>query len=273
MNLFTVDQEKCTSCSACVAECPINIITMKPDAIPEPAPHAEELCINCGHCVSVCANAALSLERMPVTECPPINKEWLLNPDQAEHCLRSRRSIRTYKTQPVDKNTIQKLIEIARYAPSGHNSQPLSWRVIHDSAEVKRYSGLIIDWMKSVIAKSPNEAKMMNFDRHVDRYNHGVDSVLRDAPHIVICHAHMANPFAPSAATLALGYMELAALPLGLGACWAGFINFALPNWPPLVKALELPEGHVYLGSLMVGYPKYKYHRLPKRNTPVISWR
>ena len=37
-------------------------------------------------------------------------------------------------------------------------------------------------------------------------------------------------------------------------------------------EALGLPEGHPYHYPMMVGYPKTKYFRLPRRKTPRITW-
>lgn len=273
MDFFTIDQEKCTKCSACVDECPTKIIVIRPDEFPSPEDSLTELCINCGHCVSVCPHGALSLKRIPVTACPPIRPEWSVTAEQAEQFLKSRRSIRTYKKKPVDKRDIEKLLDIARYAPSGHNSQPLMWKVIYDSDEVKRFGALTIDWMKNVIEQRPNEAKLMRFDMIVAAWDREIDRVFRGAPHVVMCHAHQVNHFGPNAATIALAYMELAAFSLGLGACWAGYFHMASTSWPPLIEALGLPRGHVSLGSMVVGYPKYKYHRLPQRNKAVVTWK
>jgi hypothetical protein len=38
-------------------------------------------------------------------------------------------------------------------------------------------------------------------------------------------------------------------------------------------KELGFPEGNVNFGSMMVGYPKFKYQRLPLRNDAEIMWR
>ena len=59
----------------------------------------------------------------------------------------------------------------------------------------------------------------------------------------------------------------------GLGACWAGYFNAAATSWLPLQSALALPENHASYGAMMVGYPKFAYHRLPVRNEADISWR
>lgn len=273
MTLFAIDQEKCTKCSACVEECPTKIVAIKPGEFPFPIASITELCINCGHCVAVCPYGALSLKRMSVDRCPPIRREWVLGPEEAEQFLRSRRSIRTYKKEPVEKAVIEKLVEVARYAPTGHNSQPLRWKVFYHGAELKRLGELTIDWMKYMIEKRPEEAKLRHFDLVVAQWNRQVDLVFRSAPHLVVCHAQQANPFAATAAVIALSYMELAAPSLSLGACWAGYFQMASTGWSPLAEALELPPGHLSLGSLIIGYPKYKYHRLPQRNKPVISWK
>ena len=99
------------------------------------------------------------------------------------------------------------------------------------------------------------------------------DTVNRGAPHLVFTHAPEGNPVASSASTIALAYLELAAPSLGLGACWAGYTQAAAGQWPPLKEALGLPEGHVGTGAMMVGQPRYRYHRLPARREPSVTWR
>jgi hypothetical protein len=53
----------------------------------------------------------------------------------------------------------------------------------------------------------------------------------------------------------------------------AGYFNAAAIFWPPLQQELGFPEGNVSFGSMMVGYPKFKYQRLPLRNAAEIMWR
>jgi nitroreductase len=80
-------------------------------------------------------------------------------------------------------------------------------------------------------------------------------------------------PSAQPACIIALTYLELAATAHGLGACWAGYFNAAATVYPPMMEALALPKDHQSFGTLMVGYPKYHYQRLPLRKEPKISWR
>jgi nitroreductase/NAD-dependent dihydropyrimidine dehydrogenase PreA subunit len=269
-----VDERKCRLDGHCVAVCPVGIIEIKEGKrVPTPVEGSDALCINCGHCVAVCPEGAMSLDTMAPDDCPDIQREWLLSPEQAEHFLRTRRSTRVYREKPVEKELLSRLISIARYAPSGHNMQPVQWFVVHDTGELKRLTAMVVDWMRNVLEGNPQAGKAMLLDRIVDFWDRGSDTVSRGAPHLVFTHAPEGNPVAPSASTIALAYLELAAPSLGLGACWAGYTQAAAGQWPPLKEALGLPEGHVSTGAMMVGQPRYRYHRLPTRREPSVTWR
>jgi nitroreductase len=205
--------------------------------------------------------------------CPPVQKELLLSPAQVEHALRSRRSIRTYRKKPVERETITKLIDIARYAPSGHNSQPVRWHIIYDREVVSELAGHVADWMRSLLKEQYEFAVSLHMDRVVAGWDAGMDPICRNAPHVIVTHAPKDDRAAPAACTIALSYLDLAAPSFGLGACWAGYFNAAATMWSPMQEALGLPKGDTCFGSMMIGYPKYAYHRLPLRNEPHITWR
>jgi nitroreductase/NAD-dependent dihydropyrimidine dehydrogenase PreA subunit len=271
MGLFSVNKDLCNGDGICAAECPIKIIQMK-ENLPQPVHNAEAMCINCGHCVAVCPKAALSLKTLSPEQCLPVNKEWMLSPEQAEHFLRSRRSIRNYKNKAVDKTILEQLIHVASFAPSGHNAQPVRWQVIYEREEVKRLSGMVIDWMGYMLKEHTGIAKKMHFDLVTAGWTFGMDTVSRGAPHLILANGDKNDLSTPSACTIAMTYLELAAQPLGLGSCWNGFFNAAAISWPPLQKALGLEQNQGNFGAMMVGYPVYKYHRMPLRNAPQIKW-
>jgi len=271
MALFSIDGDKCKRDGICVDECPVRIIRIG-EGVPYPTAGADMLCIDCGHCVTVCPHGAFSHRSMKPEDCPPVRKDSLLTKDQTEHFLRSRRSIRTFKEKPVDKETLTELIRIARYAPSGHNAQPLEWTVLSGRDTIRNCTAHVIDWMKYMIKEHPPVAKALHLSNVVEAWNQGIDTICRDAPHVIIVHADKNNIMGQGAAPVALEYCELAAHPAGLGACWAGYFQSAAAYWLPMPKALGLPENHVCHGALLVGHPKYAYHRLPLRREPVIHW-
>ncbi len=273
MSPILVDKEKCARDGICSAECPMALIQIQEDKYPAPSPLADQLCIRCGHCVAVCPHGAMSLDTMPADSCPPVREEWDLSADQAEHFLRSRRSIRVYKDKPVEREKLEKMIDAARHAPTGHNFQPVHWLVINNKDEVHKLAEMTIDWMKSVLKVDKEMGKAMHMDMITLAWRFGHDVVLRSAPSLIVVHGHEADLTAEKSCVIAMTYLELMARPVGLGACWAGFFEAAAQFWAPLSEALSLPAGHKCFGAMMAGYPRFRYHRLPLRREARITWR
>jgi nitroreductase/NAD-dependent dihydropyrimidine dehydrogenase PreA subunit len=273
MKLFDIDQQTCNRDGICAAVCPALIIDYPKRGYPAPVIGAEQACIRCGHCVAVCPTGSLSHRDMPAAHCPPVREDFQLSPEQCEHFLRSRRSIRTYKNKPVPRNLATRLIEIARHAPSGRNSQDARWLVLGSRDELHALASIVADWMRWTIASQLDAARSMVLDKALRRWELGTDIIFRDAPMLIVAHAHKDNPRAPTSCTIALTYLELAATSLGLGCCWAGYFRAAAMAYRPMIDALKLPEGHRCFGAVMVGYPRFRYHRLPLRNAPEITWR
>lgn len=48
--------------------------------------------------------------------------------------IKSRRSVRSYKTDPVSEDKLVKILDAARLAPSGKNGQPWRFLVVRDQA-------------------------------------------------------------------------------------------------------------------------------------------
>lgn len=273
MRVLTIDESKCNRDSVCVQECPMGIIEIKEkDAFPSLVEKSRELCIDCGHCVAVCPNGALSHSEIRIENCPLIRKELEISHEQAFQFLRSRRSIRVFKDQPVEQEKIQRLINIARYAPTAANAQLLEWNVYTDNDTIFRFAELTVDWMREQI-KIPGNAFVSFHIQFLKAWDAGYECVFRGAPVVLI-------PSAPSISnndlvdlSIALSYLELAAPTLGLGATWAGLMQAALINSEALQKLVDLPKDHSRHYPMMIGYPKFKYHRLIERKTPIVHWK
>lgn len=273
MPFMTVDPETCRKDGICVAVCPMALLEAGEDGMPQAIPEADELCVRCGHCVAACPSGSLSLQTMPVAQCLPVQPSLRLSEEQCEQFLRARRSIRVYKQKIVPQEELKRLIEIARYAPSGHNSQGAQWLVLSGRDQLQQLASLVIEWMRWLTANMPELAQALHMARTIERWEQGSDVIFRGAPAVIVAHAPKDDRMAPSTCTIALTYLELAATSMGLGGCWAGYFNVAAASFPPLIKALALPEGHQSYGAMMVGYPQYRYWRLPERKTPEITWR
>jgi nitroreductase/NAD-dependent dihydropyrimidine dehydrogenase PreA subunit len=270
---ITVDSEKCNKDGICVTACPTKVIQLNStEEVPTPIPEFEEFCLACGHCIAVCPAGAFSLNWLRSEACPPISKELVLSRDQAEQFLRSRRSIRNFKDRPVEREKLQNLLKIACFAPSAKNNQPWHWAVVEKIADVRRMAAMVIDWMRMVIRKHPEQAELRGLPRVVAAWDAGEERICRGAPHVIVGHCDRNYGFGAEDTALALSYLELFAPTLGLGSCWGGYFYSAVNVHPPLFEALGLPAGHKAFGAVMVGYPKLRYQRLPLRREPKVKW-
>jgi len=242
------------------------------ERVPEFVPGGGEECINCGHCFAFCPKGSIKLSTMEVKDSLRLDYAKLPNPEQLELLLKGRRSIRRYKDEPVSKETIEKLLDIARYAPSGINRQPVSWIVIMGKDKVHALGALIVEWIEELLAAKNQMAISFRFERLLKAWKNKEDLICRDAPCLVIAYGIKDDALAGQSCIIAGTYLELAAFGLGLGACWAGYVNMAIGMSEKVRKFTGL-SSHAAAGAvMMIGNPKYRYSRIPARNPAKITW-
>ena len=272
MDLIQIDRERCRKDGICAEVCPLGIIGFDRAEGPHARTALESLCIGCGHCVSACPHGALDNRLNPLAAQVPLDGRSGPDSRSAEIFMRSRRSIRRYRNEPVARETVLRILDIARYAPSGHNSQGLSYLVIEGREALDRICELVADWMREMIRTQPELARRLHMDGVVKAHEKGDDRILRGAPQIVAAYAPVDLKPAQGTSYLALEYVELYAPTFGVGTCWAGYTYACAQMYPPLPRFLGIPDGYVVTGILMLGYPRYGYHRLPERNPLDVSW-
>jgi len=182
-NLFSIDREKCKQDGICVSACATRVIEMGPDGFPRSTEDAAEFCINCGHCMSVCPQEALSLKAMNLESGAAIDGALIPARNQLEQWIRMRRSIRVFKEDPVPREMLEKLIQAARYAPTGGNLQPVMWQVFENTADVRKIAGLVIDhWQEMVDGPAETTFPIERMQRWIRFWQQGYDPVFRHAP-------------------------------------------------------------------------------------------
>lgn len=273
MALIRVDLEKCDRDGLCARVCPVGILAVDPREGPTVRRGAAQFCIGCGHCVAVCPHGALDNVRAPLAAQSPLPRFPVLDPETALLFLRSRRSIRCYRRESVPQELLEKLLQAARYAPSGHNSQGLTFTVVLTRDLMDAVRDGVVAWMRELIAVGSPLAAQWHMEGIVRAHDKGEDRILRNAPHLVVASAPHTHRAARVTTFLALEYMELYATALELGTCWAGYVNAFAMERPDLARLLELPDDHTVMGCLMVGSPDVRYVRLPERNPLAVRWR
>ena len=271
MSLISFDTEKCTACGICSMICPVSIIMPGGEGLPSLPPEYEAFCSRCGHCEAACPTNAITADYQAFLPEDDTADTGQINPEVLTKYVQSRRSIRVFKDQPVEKEKIADIFEAVRFAPSGMNAQPVKWLVVTDAAEIKKFAGLTIDWMREMAEKGTDHPLKSAFPILVALADAGLDPICRNAPGLV--YAYSENAFGFTDSIIALTTFDLVAPSFGLGTCWAGLLHIGASEYQPLKEALGVPKGYVLQYSMLLGYPKYKYRKIPGRNKADIIWK
>jgi nitroreductase len=179
--------------------------------------------------------------------------------------IKKRRSIRSFKTDPVPDEYVHRIIEAARYAPSGANSQPWEFIVLKDQ-EIK-------DRIVGIVSELGECSRKVELTREKDLRFSALTGPVREpgyknAPvYIILCGDPRTKEAYPLLTTLTRGdshftsslasaflYMALAATTLGLGTQWVSATGNPLVK-PLLKELLEIHQKLDIYDMLVVGYP------------------
>jgi nitroreductase len=147
----------------------------------------------------------------------------------AINAIMTRRSVRAFKTDPIDEATIKQLVSAGMAAPSARNRRPYHFVTITEAATRQALKD------KSMFGKMLVQAPLA----------------------IAVCGDKMAQPvhdFLLEDCSAATENILLAAHALGLGAVWIGV--FALTGWAKFIsKTLDLPAHVVPVSLIAIGIP------------------
>jgi nitroreductase/NAD-dependent dihydropyrimidine dehydrogenase PreA subunit len=266
----TFNSDICSKCGNCALNCPMGLIEM----VDYPQiPGSEAFCNQCGHCEAICPGGAIKLDSLSIGEVEDDKGEMNISPEQMGFHMKFRRSIRNYDSKPVENKKLEEIFDIVRYAPSAGNGQPLEWIIFTKPKQIKEIAGNAVEWMREMSKQDSPLNDMIPFASMVKAWDNGMDPILRDAPCLVVAHAHEDNAMAYTDGVIALTHLDLALPSFGMGGCWAGLLNIAYNQHPPLKEMLGIPPENVMIYPFMVGYPEYKYQRIPGRNEVQVTWK
>lgn len=261
---FTVDETRCVQCAECVADCPVSIIDMGGEnGLPRIPEHKESHCIRCQHCLAVCPTAALSILGQDPDLCMPVMPPA---PEALENLIKSRRSVRRFSPEAVDQVTLNRLMDVTAYAPTGKNQRQVRFTLVDDPEVMEQIRVRTMEGIRKAAMEDTLPDGMEFFAKFLDPYEQGRDIIYRQAPHMLIASAPQdaaapeADPF------IALSYFEVMAQSLGLGTLWCGFARWALQSVvPTLGRALGIPAEHRSMYAMMFGHPAVRYARTVQR--------
>jgi nitroreductase len=256
----------------------------------------EEGCIACGQCVAICPQSAISHSEFPSTTIRPIQFEQMPTSEQVMTLLKTRRSIRAFRDKPLTNETIESIIDGARFAPSGHNSQSTEFLIVQNKDVLKQVSTTVIEYLKFEIRRFGNPLfrtfalladrelaesglhEIPWFKQLIRLFESGEDPILNDAPALLAFHAPRTIGFADVNAQLALQNASLVAHSLGIGHFYTGWVLSPCRaprarSWNRRIPSLiGIPPGNTLHGTLALGYPIPRFKNMIERNPPQIRW-
>lgn len=275
---ISVNPATCIRCGGCQDVCPAHVFSLSDMGV---TTQYEEHCIDCGHCIAVCPTDSVRHSGLDVDAFIPIDKDKEIPEDLVYQFLRGRRSCRTYSKKVPSREMLEKLVDAARFAPTGHNYQNVSLMVITDAGMIKKLSGLVAVFfggLAAMMEENPDafDEKLLGFQHGFkmahEFYTEGKDRVFRGAPVVILTSGEKSEASAAHNCHNALFHIVLMAHALGLGSCINGYFPGAAPHVPEIGEILALPEGHELFGCVTVGYPTREYKKLPARNAADVTW-
>jgi len=145
--------------------------------------------------------------------------------------IRTRRSVRSYKPDPIPDEVLMRVLDAARIAPSGSNRQPWRFIIVKDEELKKRLAEACSG--QHFIAEAPVIIVACGRNIHYNRGGYMGDmSMLVDV-------------------SIAFTHLILAARAEGLGTCWIGSFDNE-----EVKRILNIPEDVNVVAITPLGYPK-----------------
>lgn len=151
--------------------------------------------------------------------------------------IKKRRSIRKYKDAPVAKDTIDAILEAAKYAPTARNAQELEYKVITNKNLMARISSGI----SLALRKQNSIAK--------DRAD-----FFFGAPLLIIIAGPKDNKWVCHDASLAAENIMLYAASINLGTCFIGMVR-RIESDMAIMNELHIADNMMIGAAVICGYP------------------
>lgn len=272
--MVIVNKEKCIGCRQCegichthsikVTECGVSIDNL--------------LCSTCTQCIVICPVQALSWDNI---ESKKINADILPKPEQIKEFLKARRSIRKFKDKPIERNILEDIAIMSKYAPT--NNYNIDVIIVDDQSLINELETecikfiqraynvfykhkIIFNFMKK-ITPAMNSTDKIKMERTLKRGN-----VFQGAPVLMILAADKRISHTELSSQYALYNMALYAQSLGIGSCISGAGKSILSRSKKAKKLLNLPKHKYIQAILFLGYSNINFRNKVEGIKPKIRF-
>jgi len=214
------------------------------------------------------------------------------NYTETEKVILNRRSVRWYKDEQVPEFMVKRILETARFAPSGGNIMSWKFIVIRDPKiidDITKDTVKVIKVVRSIIDytapgkgwKLPIAKLFIRIEPHfLHPVPMGACSLIADgklgvfhgAPTVILIYKDIRGVTPDLDCGIAGQNMVLAAHSMGLGTCWVSFVRMAFDRIPKWKKFFGIEYPYQFMTSLAMGWPMGKPDGAVERVTRPVDW-
>lgn len=260
--MIQIDQTKCIGCGACTKDCIKNCLRIENGSLE--MQHILS-CIQCGHCVAVCPTGAVSIPEYAMDEVEAIPLRHELDPEVLLRAIKSRRSVRHFRDEPVSMADIERIAAAARYTPTGRNRQEVELILVRE--RLPELIRAVLSVLVHLPEKPPAGISPELIEQYRDRWTEmerayleeGKDPLFYKAPAVLVFTGRNVIDTA-----LAASNAELMVYALGLGCVHVGFLEIA-GKTEQIRRFFSLEPGRDLVCCLAIGHPDIHFLRTAPR--------
>ncbi len=183
--------------------------------------------------------------------------------DELLDLVKKRRSIRKFKPDMVPDELINRILDVARWAPSSANHQPWEFIVVKDETLKQKIVAIVQDALRDNQRLEDTREEGM---QHPSKFHPVEELGFKDAPVFILL---VSDPRTRQAQVLAAQqgrqsyisslanaflYMHLAATTLGLGSQWVSACYSPIAQ-ARIKKEVKIPKVYEIYDMFVLGYP------------------
>lgn len=282
---ISIDAAQCKNCGLCVLECANHSVLQS-------AKHVDfnnVFCDKCLHCFAICPNQAIVIDKEFDAN---FSRAVEIQSDSFQALLKKRRSTRRFVEKEIPGDVVEKLLEAARYIPSGGNSHEMTITIVRApekkrelrekiTAYYERTMKLVKNPLIRVLLKFVGDEKvkesikdkafLKKIDQMITRMHSDEDIIFYNAPLIMLFHTKRILPTAKEDCILAAYNIALTAELYGLGSCFVSLSQQALTANRNCKAVAGMDKDERVHAVLVIGYPKYEYRRAAYRSPKNVT--
>ena len=272
--MITYSPDSCNLCGMCSAICHEGCITINQDSLS--IDHS--MCSTCTQCIAVCPQQALSWDHVPPER---FQKKNLPTPQQMDELFRQRRTVRSFKPQRLDRETVEAIIQTGILAPT--NNYHLRVVAVNNDAAVAELNRLAARVLRTIynlvyrcklifgllkrLTPGIQDKDKVKLEAGLER-----ETTFEKSTAVLVIIGEIQIAHSDASAQYALANMMYYAQSMGLGTRLSGGGKILLGNNRQARRLLGLQKGEYILGILEVGYPAGKFTNKVQGKSMPVEW-